>query len=171
MNTEKANTENEINYSYKEIDIVNLVPNVFGNVKIFIRDGKHVLDLPSDMGSEKFRLWKKTKGYVFSKDLLRKLKNKSSGSYLLREGDGNLTVLRLIDNSELDAFQSLRLIDGMLNSKPFMHLKSVKANHKLTTFFRDEIDEVKYEPEEKIIVNNKNQENEQDEVHGKALFE
>ena len=158
-------------------DLTTLVPNVFENVIIYIRDGKHVLDLPTNMIGDMFRKWKKTRGGIFSRDLLRFLRGKdNAGKYVLIEKDGYRTVARLIEEEEeLLMFKSLKLVDGNLKDVPYMILRTVPMGEKLTNFYRNNPENVVHveDPEEKIVAINKPADHDDEEnlPHGEALFE
>ena len=102
-----------------------LVPTLVGGVIISERRGEHVLNLPMSMDGERFRLWKKTAGGIFSKDFLSWLKEKSDPEYLLITGEKWKTVIRLIDEEDVTHFEALKLINGKLKDKYYMHFKTV----------------------------------------------
>lgn len=123
----------EIKITVKNIDIKKLIPNVYDDVIIDIRNGKHVLDIPSEMGGISFNNWVKTRGGMFNKDVLKWKRNKPHAQYVLIEGAGLVSIARLINEEELLLFETLKLVDGKLKDKPYMLFKTLTIGTKLTT--------------------------------------
>ena len=125
--------EDEVKITIKDIEIGELIPNVYEDVIINIKNGTHVLDIPSEMGGIAFTNWTKTRGGMFNKDVLRWKRGKKHAKYVLIEGDGLVSVVRLIDEEDKLLFETLKLIDGKLKDKPYMLLKTVAAGQRLTS--------------------------------------
>lgn len=127
------NVDEEVKITIKDIDVGDLIPNVYDDVIINIKHGKHVLDIPSEMGGISFNNWVKTRGGMFNKDVLRWKRKKPHAKYVLIEGAGLVSIVRLIDEEELLLFETLKLVDGKLKDKPYMLFKTVSIGSKLTT--------------------------------------
>ena len=132
----KQNQERILNYTLSNLKINEICPNFVDGVVISIEQGKRRLDLPTSMSSDFFRKWLDGRGGVFSKDIGRFLKGKSVAKYILMEGGGERTILRLIDDIELLDFETKKLVDGKIKDKACMTLRNIKEGESLTTSSR-----------------------------------
>lgn len=121
------------NLSIKDLKMDELIPQEYNGVIITIMDGYQTLDLPVSMEKNKFKTWRKSAGGVFSRDVLNYSRNKEHGKYVLLEGNGEKKIVRLIEDEELFMFKHLKLIKGIIKDKPYMLLKNVDNNDKLTS--------------------------------------
>lgn len=118
----------EKDYNFKSIKIENLVPGIYDTVTISIKDGCHCLMIPRDMDRLKFKLWKISSSGIFSRDLLRKIKGKSTGEWINITSKNYKTIIRLIKENELKEFEDLGLIDGEIKNSYYMHLKTLNID-------------------------------------------
>jgi hypothetical protein len=128
--------EKILNYTIRDLKIEELCPNSINGVIVSIVNNKSEIDLPPNMTSEFFRKWIRGTGGMFSRDVSKHAKGKKSAKYILMEGEGERSILRLIDDEELELFESLKLIDGKVKDKPYMLLKNLAENQSLTTYDR-----------------------------------
>jgi hypothetical protein len=128
--------EKILNYTLRTLEINEICPNFIDGVVISIEEGKRRLDLPPSMSSDIFKKWLDGKGGIFSQDISNFLKKRPSGTYILMEGEGERTILRLIDEEEFIAFETRNLINGKVKDKPYMTLKTLKKEESLTTSSR-----------------------------------
>jgi len=128
-NYSNKNTEFEV----KELKIEDLVPNVIDNYVITIEGGKQMVYLTDDIVGLNFKNWKKGRGGIFSKDVLYYTLGKNTAKYCLLTYQNEQTIIRMIDEFEIDKFTSLKLIDGKLIDSPFMILKKITVDESLTT--------------------------------------
>lgn len=124
------------NFNVTNIKIEQLIPNTFDNILITIFEGHHTLDLPKSMVGLEFKNWLRTRGGIFSKDVLKFTRNKEHGQYVLYEGLKNKFIARLIKDEELLTFESLKLVDGHFKDVPYMILKDVDDENCLTSIKR-----------------------------------
>jgi hypothetical protein len=134
--SKKNQGEKILNYTLRNLQINEICPNFVDGVVISIEGGKRRLDLPSSMSSDVFRKWLGGRGGVFSQDVSHFLKKKPSAKYILMEGEGERTILRLIDDDEFLAFETRKLVDGKVKDKAYMVLRNIKENEPLTTSSR-----------------------------------
>lgn len=132
----KNQIEKILNYTLSNLEINEICPNSVDGVVISIEEGKRRLDLPTSMSSDFFRKWLDGRGGVFSKDIGQFLKGKSIAKYILMEGEGERTILRLIDDNELLDFETKKLVDGKIKDKACMTLRNIKEGESLTTSSR-----------------------------------
>jgi hypothetical protein len=133
---QKNPMEKILNYTLRTLKMNEICPNFIDGVVISIEEEKIRLDLPSNMSSDIFRKWLEGKGGVFSQDISRFLKKKPSGTYILMEGGGERTIIRLIEDEEFIAFESRKLTDGKVKDKAYMTLRTLKEEESLTTSSR-----------------------------------
>jgi len=126
-------TVQERNLSIKDLKMNEIIPNVIDEVVITISEKRCELSLPLDMTGEKYRKWKKGRGGIFYKDVLKVVENKSCGNYVLLEGNGDRFIARLIEDNEIEAFNVLKLIDGKIKDKAYMKLRNIKKEQSLNT--------------------------------------
>lgn len=126
----------ESDLKVRDLEIKDIMPNVIQDVIIIINNGTQELHTPSNMIGEKFKKWLKDRGGIFSKDVNRYNKGKKHGKYALLQSKDTKTIIRLIEDDELMAFDFLKLIHGKIKDKPFMILKTVDNDKKLTCFER-----------------------------------
>lgn len=136
MTKNQKSQEKILNYTLRTLEINEICPNFVDGVVVSIEEGKKRLDLPSSMSSEVFRKWMGGKGGVFSKDLSDFLKGRPVAKYILMEGEGERTILRLIEDEELVSFETRKLVDGKVKDKAYMTLRNLKEEDSLTTSSR-----------------------------------
>jgi hypothetical protein len=120
-------------FTVKELNIEDLVPNVIDNYVITIENGRQMVYLTDDIVGLSFKNWKKGRGGIFSKDVLYHTLGKNTSRYMLLICESEQTIIRMIDEFEIDKFTSLKLIDGKLIDAPFMILKKITVDETLTT--------------------------------------
>lgn len=135
--TQKSQEERILNYTLRSLTINELCPNSVDGIVVSM-DSKEGLrmDLPSSLSSDLFRKWFKGKGGIFSKDVKNFIKGKPSGKYILMEGEGERTILRLIEDEEYPEFEMKKLVDGKVKDKAYMTLRTLKKDESLTTSTR-----------------------------------
>jgi hypothetical protein len=132
-----AQKEKILNHTLRALEINELCPNSIDGVVVSIdEDNKLRMDLHSSMSSEGFKKWFQGKGGIFSKDVKAFIKGKPTGKYILMEGEGERTILRLIEDEEFPAFEIRKLVDGKLKDKAYMLLRSLQEGESLTTSTR-----------------------------------
>jgi hypothetical protein len=136
IKSKKSQEEKILNYTLSNLEINEICPNFIDGVIISIEEGKRRLDLPSSMSSDFFRKWLDGRGGVFSKDIAHFLKGKSPAKYILMEGEGEKTILRLIEDEEFLDFETKKLVDGKVKDKAYMNLRNIKEGESLTTSSR-----------------------------------
>ena len=156
MNVEKIlEAVEEKNLSIKDVDIVELIPNVIDDVIIIVLPDKTcMLDIPNSMTGDKVKKWKKSRGGVFFKDVKQFIKDEAHGNYVVLEGDGRKIVARLIEEDELEIFSHLNIIDGKIKDKAYMIVRNVTGEEKLSKNNRyiEQTDNMDLDP--KIVVIN-----------------
>jgi len=125
-------TEQTDDLSIKDLKISELLPQNYNNVIVTIFEGYHTLQLPSDMEKGKFKTWRKSAGGMFGRDVLAFSRGKKHGKYLLLKGKGERKIVRLIEDDELYLFKHLRLVKGIVKDKPYMLLRNLTDDEKLT---------------------------------------
>jgi len=115
----------ENGHKVSPINIKELLPGIYNEVIVRLQNDKHLLNLPENMDSDRFKFWKKTAAGLFSRDALRFTREKPSGEWLLIEGKNYKTVVRLLDADEHEEFTALKLVHGKIKDKYYMHLKTV----------------------------------------------
>lgn len=132
---ENKNTQEieEINVNINDINIKELIPNVIDDYIVTVFEDHHTIFMPMNSTGTNFKIWKKGKGGIFSKDVLDYSLNKSCGNYVIMKGNGVNCIARLIDEEEEILFKTNKLIDGQIKDKPFMILKDLNSNNKLKT--------------------------------------
>jgi len=137
MTKSKKNQEEKIlNYTLKNLEINEICPNFVDGVVISIEDNQKRMDLPPAMSSDVFKKWFGGRGGVFSKDITNFLKKRPTAKYILMEGEGEKTILRLIEDEELPTFESRKLVDGIVKDKAYMILRNLNEGESLTTSSR-----------------------------------
>ena len=134
--SKKNQGEKILNYTLRNLDLNEICPNFVDGVVISMEEGKRRLDLPSGMSSDIFRKWLSGKGGIFSKDVFHFLKGDTSAKYILMEGEGERTILRLIEDEEFPDFETRKLVDGKVKDKAYMTLRTLKEEESLTTSSR-----------------------------------
>lgn len=136
----------------KDLEISDIIPQVYNDVIITIDpDGYQTLHLPYGMDKNKFRTFRKSAGGVFSRDVLDYSRNKDHGKYVLIEKKGERKIVRLIEDEELTLFKSLRLVKGIVKDKPYMILRNLEENDKLTNSVRYIKENSEHEEGEEVI--------------------
>lgn len=120
----------------KDVELKEILPNVIDDVIITMNDGTQNLHIPDNMVGEKFKKWLRGRGGILSKDATRLSKGKEYGKYVLLKDTETTTIVRLIEDNELESFSFLKLIHGKIKDKPFMILKTIKNSESLTRFDR-----------------------------------
>jgi hypothetical protein len=139
------------NLSIKDLDMSEIIPQSFNGTLVSIIDDKHTLILPVGMDQGKFKTFRKSNGGVFNKDVLAFKRNKEHGKYVLIEGNRERKIVRLIEDTDLLLFQSLRLIKGIIKDKPYMLIRNLGPKDILTSNGRY-IEKENSEHEEEIEV-------------------
>ena len=133
-----------------DIKIEFLIPNVIDNIIVTIFEDHHTLALPMNINGQVFRAWNKSKGGVFSKDVLNFSLNKPYGKYILIKGTTLNCVARIVTEEEELQFKTLKLVDGQIKDRPYMILKNLQQGEKLASTQRY-INEKDMEPEDNIF--------------------
>lgn len=137
MAKQDSQEEKILNYTLRNLEISEICPNVIDNVIVSLGDDKKaVKSLPPSMNNEAFKKWVKGKGGIFAKDINRFYNNKISGRYILLEGEGERTILRIIEDEELLSFEQNKLVDGRIKDMPYMILKNLDNDESLSTTSR-----------------------------------
>ena len=132
MASKQKSEEKILNYTLNNLNIKDICPNSVDGVVLSIEEENMVrIDLPSAMTAESFKKWLRGKGGVFSKDVRNFIKGKPAGTYILMEGEGERTILRLIEDDEFPAFEIKKLVDGKVKDKAYMILRTLKENEPL----------------------------------------
>jgi len=76
------------------------------------------------MTGESYNRWKKGRGGVFHRDVFLWIQQKEHGKYVSMESGNEKLIVRLIDDTELDNFESRKLIQGKIKDKPYMTFKN-----------------------------------------------
>jgi hypothetical protein len=152
----KNQKEQILNYTIRDLKMEEICPNSIDNVILSIVDGVPIVDLPNNMPSDTFKRWLKGKGGVFSKDLKKYCKGNPCGKYILMEGGKDRSIIRIIDDNEIEIFESFNLVDGKVKDKPFMTLRVLSEGQDLKSTDRhiDEIPESDLPPTESETPNN-----------------
>lgn len=137
MASKQKSEEKILNYTLNTLNIKDICPNSVDGVVLSIEEENRLrIDLPSTMTSESFKKWVKGKGGVFSNDVRNFIKGKPAGTYILMEGEGERTILRLIEDDEFPAFEIKKLVDGKVKDKAYMILRNLKEDEPLVTSSR-----------------------------------
>ena len=137
MASKQKSEEKILNYTLNNLNIKDICPNSVDGVVLSIEEENMVrIDLPSAMTAESFKKWLRGKGGVFSKDVRNFIKGKPAGTYILMEGEGERTILRLIEDDEFPAFEIKKLVDGKVKDKAYMILRNLKEDEPLVTSSR-----------------------------------
>jgi len=121
------------NLKIKDLSINQIIPNTINDIAITIESNCHTLYLPDNFNGDRFRTFKRSRGGMFSKDVLNFSRGFKHGKYLLILNDTEKMIVRLIEDEELLMFQNLKLIDGILKDKSYMLLKTLQRGDKLTS--------------------------------------
>lgn len=108
-----------------------LIPTNIEGIVINLIDNKREIILPASMVGEQFSKWKKRKGGVFYRDLFLWIRKKDHGKYVSMESGEEKLIVRLIDDNELDSFNSKKLVHGKIKDKCYMILLDLSENGKL----------------------------------------
>lgn len=108
-----------------------LIPTNIEGIIVNVIDKKREILLPTTMVGEQFSRWKKRKGGIFYRDLFLWIHGKDHGKYVSMEYGEEKLIVRLIDDTELDDFNSHKLIHGKIKDKPYMILLDLSENGKL----------------------------------------
>ena len=143
------------NLNIKDLSIKELLPQSLNNVTITVYEGRHTLFLSEGLDKAKFKTFKKSRGGMFSKDVLNYSRGKDHGKYVLIEGKGERKIVRLIEDDELFLFQTFKLVGGIIKDKPFMLLKDLQEGQKFTENVKyiKEINREDLETEEVMSIN------------------
>ena len=132
---EKTNVQSEElnNYTIKDLTIDEIIPNVIDNFIVTIFEDHHTIFLPSTTTGIQLKAWNHGRGGVFSKDVFKHAQNKKTGQYVLIKGNDVRCIARLITEEEKLLFSSLKLIDDKIKDIPYMILKNLKEDEKLSS--------------------------------------
>jgi len=120
----------EINEYVTDLTMDQLIPNTFDNYGVGIIDDHHTILMPMNITGTQFRAWKKSKGGIFSKDVLKYSLGKDCGKYVHIQSKELTCIARLIDDEEELTFRTLKLIDGKIKDVPYMILRKIKNEQK-----------------------------------------
>ena len=129
----KSEQNEDVTYKIKDLSIKDITPNVIDNYLVVILDEHQTIVIPSTTTGMQFKAWRRTRGGIFAKDVLNYALNKPCGKYVLIKGKDMRCIARLITEEENMIFSTLRLIDGQIKDMPYMILKNLKENEKLTS--------------------------------------
>ena len=146
---------NENHIKVKDLSINQIIPNTIFDVTINIDNDHHTIYLPVNFNGDRFRTFKKSRGGMFSKDVLNFSRGFKHGKYLLILTDIEKMIVRLIEDEEILMFQSLRLIDGIIKDKSYMLLKTLQRGDKLTST-KKYIEKINSDNNEEVEVMNVN---------------
>jgi hypothetical protein len=132
MKKQNIKPEEDSNYKIRDLKITELVPNNVDYL-VSIVDGHHLVVFPTAITGQQFQTWKKSRGGIFSKDVLNYTLKKEHGNYILVKGEDKYFIARLISDDELLKFEALNLIDGKIKDKPYMILKHLEEEDNLTS--------------------------------------
>ena len=123
----------EMNDTITDVKLEQLIPNNIDGFIVTIFEGHHTIALPDHTTGTQFRSWHLGKGGVFSKDVLKYALKKTYGKYVLIQGKDVNCVARLVSEEEQEQFTALKLIDGQIKDRPYMILKKMQKDEKLTS--------------------------------------
>lgn len=109
----------------KDLKIEEILPITIEDIIIRISNERRELGLPYGFNGDRLKTWKRRSGGILYKDLFHYLKGEDSGKYIQAEGGNILLILRLIEDEELEDFESKKLIHGKIKDKPFMLLRNL----------------------------------------------
>jgi hypothetical protein len=152
---ENKNTQEpeEINVNITDINIKRLIPNMIDDFIVTVYEDHHTIFMPMNSTGTNFKIWKKGKGGVFSKDVLNFSLDKSHGNYVMIKGAGINCIARLIDEDEEIFFKTNKLIDGQIKDKSFMIFKDLNIDNRINTT-NEYINERDVEPDENLYIPN-----------------
>ena len=139
------------NLTIKDLNVGELIPQSFNGTIISELNGRHCLNLPDGMDQPKFKTFFKSPGGMFARDSLAYMRGKEHGKYLLIEGKGERKIVRLIEDEELLLFQTLKLIKGIVKDKPFMLLRNLLPEEKLSNSERYIKENSEHEEPEEVM--------------------
>ena len=147
-------SEKEIaNLKITDLNIPDIIPQVFNGTLVDIQNGHHVLYLADRIDGSKYKTFRKTNGGVFSRDVLAFKRNLDHGNYVLIEGKGERKIVRLIEDDELFLFQTFKLVNGIIKDKAFMTVRELQPDEKLAyNGGYIEKNSGRHEPEEVMLV-------------------
>jgi hypothetical protein len=143
------------NLKVKDLSINQLIPNTIYDVAINIEKGHHTIYFPVNFNGDRFKTFRKSRGGMFSKDVLNFSRGFKHGKYLLILNDTEKIIVRLIEDEEMSMFQSLKLVDGIIKDKSYMLLKTLQRGDKLTDT-KKYIDKINSDDVEEVEVMNVN---------------
>lgn len=123
----------EKNLHIKDIDVLELIPNVIDDVIIGNNNDHIEVFIPRDMTGDHYKKWINGKGGIFYKDINKAKLNKQHGKYILLEDDNKKIIARLIEDDELEFFNRIKLVDGKIKDKSYMIIRRMKIDENLTT--------------------------------------
>ena len=149
-----------------------MIPGIYDGVVVYERNGEHVLEIPEDMDSLKWKNWMKKPGGKFSKDFLAWIREKGEAKYFMIKSENMQTVIRLIDSDEdeLLHYESLGLLNGKLKDSYYMHLKTVGIDQNIRGNERYIGKGAKNMPVSQLEDENKELENDEQSYHSESLF-
>lgn len=138
--------------SVVDLTIDNIIPNIIDNNIVTIYDGHHTIFLGHNVTGQMLKIWYKSRGGIFSKDVLNYSLGKEHGKYMLLHKTTEDQIIRLISDEEEFQFRTLKLVDGQLKDRPYMILRNVIKGQELTNTKREYITENEIALEEDEIV-------------------
>lgn len=119
-----------------DISLGEIIPNVIDSVLVTIYEGHHTIFIPSHVTGIQIINWRKSRGGVYSRDVLNYSRNKPTGKYILIKGESLKCIARIIDETEEEYFKSMKLIDGTIKDRHYMILKTFENDIHLTSTIR-----------------------------------
>lgn len=154
-NMKNMEISEDTNFAVKDLEIKNIIPNIIDDVIINYSNVNHELYLPADMGSISWKNWLNGRGGIFAKDSNMYFKGKAIPKYVLLENSEEKIIARLIRDEEMEAFETLKLINGKIKDKFYMVLKKLQKDEKLTQSIRyieEKEEDMDHDP--KILITN-----------------
>ena len=138
--------------SVVDLTIENIIPNIIDNNIVTIYEGRHTIFLGHNVTGQMLKIWYKSKGGIFSKDVLNYTLGKECGKYMLLRKSNEDQIIRLISDEEEFQFRTLKLVDGQLKDAPYMILRTLNRGEELTNTKREYITENEIAHEEDDVV-------------------
>jgi len=151
--------------------MADLLPFYHNRVVVRVNEGEHTLNLPEDMDSLKFKIWKNKAGGIFSKDLLRWMREKDHGQYFIVKSENMQSIIRLINEDDVIHFNSLGLLNGKIKDSYYMHLKTVGINQNIRGSERYIDESTSNSKKIKTELETKEIEHDDESYQSKSLFE
>jgi len=136
-NTKTLDPSEDFNDSIVDLKIEQIIPNAIDNYMVTImEDGHHTIGIPMGDTGIQFRAWYRGRGGIFAKDVLDYTFNRTHGQYVLIKSKTLHCIARLVSDDEELQFRTLKLISGTIKDRPYMILKTLDENERLTGSLR-----------------------------------